>query len=82
MLEGDHEGKEDQKMFKEDCGQIRTKQYDIRICDLKIIDGLPTLMIKRNGLRDIYTLQELLARIYGENCHCLIFNENGTQLEF
>jgi hypothetical protein len=69
-------------MSREENRQIRTRKYNIRIGDLEVIDGLPVMLVKRNGIKDIYTLRELIVRLYGEHSHCVIFDENGTQFKF
>lgn len=69
-------------MSTEGCRQIRTKKYNIRIGDLGNIDGFPAMMIKRNGLNDVFTFRELIIMLYGEHSHCIVYNDKETLLKF
>ena len=54
--------------------------YNVRVGDKVWVDGQPAFSVKGGGNRfDVYTMKEMIAAFYGENCKCIIIKQSGRK---
>lgn len=61
--------------------ELRTRKYNVRIGDKVWVDGQPAFSVKGGGKNfDVYTMREMIAAFYGENCKCIIIKQSGRKV--
>ena len=61
--------------------ELRTGTYNVRVGDKVWVDGQPAFSVKGGGNRfDVYTMKEMIAAFYGENCKCIIIKQSGRKV--
>mgnify|MGYP000694852916 CR=1 FL=1 len=61
--------------------ELRTRTYNVRVGDKVWVDGQNVFSVKGGGNRfDVYTMKEMIAALYGENCKCIIIEQSGRKV--
>lgn len=61
-------------MERERRVEFRTVRNRIRVADIEITPDAVIFVVKHRGVKDAFTLEELLRQVYGQGMRCVIYN--------
>lgn len=54
--------------------EFRTVRNHIRVADIEKREETVTFIVKHKGIKDTFTLEELLKEVFGQGMRCVIYD--------
>lgn len=67
-------------MEQERLVEFRTVRHQIRVADIEIKPDSVKFIVKRKGVKDAFTLEEMLKAVFGQEMRCVVYDDEKKVL--
>ena len=67
-------------MEEERLVEFRTVRHRIRVADIEIKSDSVKFIVKRKGVKDAFTLEEMLKAVFGPGMRCVVYDDEKKVL--
>lgn len=68
-------------MEQERLVEFRTVRHRIRVADIEIKPDSVKFIVKRKGVKDAFTLEEMLKAVLGQEMRCVVYDDEKKVLK-
>lgn len=68
-------------MEQERLVEFRTVRHRIRVADIEIKSDSVKFIVKRKGVKDAFTLEEMLKAVFGQEMRCVVYDDEKRVLK-
>lgn len=68
-------------MEQERLVEFRTVRHQIRVADIEIKPDSVKFIVKRKGVKDAFTLEEMLKAVFGQEMRCVVYDDEKKVLK-
>ena len=68
-------------MEQERLVEFRTVRHRIRVADIEIKPDSVKFIVKRKGVKDAFTLEEMLKAVFGQEMRCVVYDDEKRVLK-
>lgn len=68
-------------MEQERLVEFRTVRHRIRVADIEIKPDSVKFIVKRKGVKDAFTLEEMLKAVFGQEMRCVVYDDEKKVLK-
>ena len=68
-------------MEQERLVEFRTVRHQIRVADIEIKTDSVKFIVKRKGVKDAFTLEEMLKAVFGQEMRCVVYDDEKRVLK-
>ena len=68
-------------MEQERLVEFRTVRHQIRVADIEIKPDSVKFIVKRKGVKDAFTLEEMLKAVFGQEMSCVVYDDEKKVLK-
>ena len=68
-------------MEQERLVEFRTVRHQIRVADIEIKPDSVKFIVKRKGVKDAFTLEEMLKSVFGQEMRCVVYDDEKKVLK-
>lgn len=68
-------------MEQERLVEFRTVRHQIRVADIEIKPDSVKFIVKRKGVKDAFTLEEMLKAVFGQEMRCVVYDDEKRVLK-
>ena len=61
--------------------EFRTVRHRIRVADIEIKPDSVKFIVKRKGVKDAFTLEEMLKAVFGQEMRCVVYDDEKKVLK-